>query len=109
MSRPRHPNRIHFAGTHGELHLPWPGALDRFIIYVFDLADLELVEQHHWCMGRHGRLCTHVGIPRTTLYLSRHLLGATREQRVWHDNGDCRDLRRKNLRVEMVDRRTPCP
>ena len=105
MSRPRFVNDIHVAEHHAELRVPWPGALDRHITYVFDVADLERVQQHHWYPGRHARLCTHVGVPRTTLYLSRHIVGADRTQRVRHINGDCMDLRRKNLCVETIDSR----
>lgn len=105
MSRPRHVNDIHIDGSHAELRVPWPGSLERVVPYQFDAEDVERVQQHHWYAGRGGRLCTHVGAPRTTLYLSRHIMGAGADERVQYVNGDCMDLRRKNLRVVPIDAR----
>ena len=106
MSRPRNKNDLWLVmgsvGTVGELIVD--GAY-----YLFDAEQVDRVQEHYWYAGRDGRLCTHVGVRRGTIYLSRHLTNATPGQRVMHLNGDVTDLRLQNLSVRTLDTPAPLP
>ena len=70
--------------------------------FYFDAVEATRVRQHHWYVGAKGRLTTHVGKARGTLYLSRFLTGALSDERVYHRDGNHHDLRSANLEVIMV-------
>jgi len=68
--------------------------------YAFDTVDLDRVLAHRWYPGAaDGRLVTHRGELRHTLYLSRYLVGAGPQQRVFYRDGDIFNLRSQNLFV----------
>jgi hypothetical protein len=100
MSRPRNRNDLWL--VHGPV-----GLIGELIVggteYVFDADRVDRVQEHYWYAGRDGRLCTHVGVRRGTIYLSRHLTNAVPGQRVMHLNGDVTDLRLQNLSVRPLD------
>lgn len=70
--------------------------------FYFDAVEATRVRQHHWYVGAKGRLTTHVGKARGTLYLSRFLAGALSDERVYFRNENHHDLRSGNLEVIMV-------
>lgn len=67
--------------------------------YMVDTADLPRLRQHHWYVGPMGRLSTHRGRSRDTLYASRFLACAERDQMVRHIDKDVHNLRLSNLEV----------
>jgi hypothetical protein len=79
----------------------WPA-----VVCQFDLADLEVVELHHWSVGKGGRPCCHCGTDRDTIYLARLLVGAVCGQRVAAINRDATDLRRANIKICKPDPKT---
>lgn len=106
MSRPRNDNNLWL--TRGPT-----GRVGKLVVndteYVFDAEQVDKVLAHYWYAGRNGRLCTHVGVRRGTIYLSRHLTNAVPGQRVMHINGDVTDLRLHNLSVRPLDTPAPLP
>lgn len=91
--RPRHINQLEVRCGKGALSAP-DGS-----VYTFDGTDLARIRMHHWYVGKGGRLCTHVGPKRSTVYLSRFLTSAQPGQRVEHIDGDVHNLCLNNLSV----------
>jgi len=79
----------------------WPA-----VVVQFDLDALEVVELHHWSVGKGGRPCCHYGPDRDTIYLARLLVGAVCGQRVAAINRDSTDLRRSNIKICKPDPKT---
>lgn len=100
MSRPRHVNAINLLRDYAMLVVNERS-------FVFDTYFLPHVQEHHWYIGRGGRLCTHVGSKRKTLYLARHITKARKNQRVSHIDGDVTNLRAENLCVKTLARKKP--
>ena len=75
----------------------------------FDAVEATRVRQHHWYVGAKGRLTTHVGKARSTVYLSRFLARALPDERVYFRNENHHDLRSANLEVIMVKKVVDTP
>jgi hypothetical protein len=110
IGRPRKINEITISIGHPELLLltiPTSQAgIAPSVVILFDVADLAIVESHHWSAGKAGRPVSHGGDDRDTIYLARLLAGATPSDRTSTINGDARDLRRENLRICTPDKKT---
>ena len=64
--------------------------------FLFDLADLPLIEHHTWHLGKRGYPATH--IRGKTVVLHRLLFPEADGMEIDHINGDKLDNRRANLR-----------
>ena len=64
--------------------------------FLFDLADLPLIERHTWHLGKRGYPATH--IRGKTVVLHRLLFTEADGMEIDHINGDKLDNRRANLR-----------
>ena len=108
--RPRLPNTITVAiGRPDVLLLTIPTSQARHApaaVIQFDIADLAVVELHHWSVGKGGRPCCHSLPQRDTIYLARLLVGAVAGQRTCAINRDATDMRRANIRICAPDKKT---
>jgi hypothetical protein len=65
--------------------------------FLFDLADLPLIQRHTWHLGKRGYPATHVRC--RTVVLHRLLFPEAGGMEIDHINGDKLDNRRANLRA----------
>lgn len=65
--------------------------------FLFDLADLPLIQRHTWHLGKRGYPATHIG--GKTVVLHRLLFPDMDGFEIDHINGDKLDNRRANLRT----------
>jgi hypothetical protein len=108
--RPRLPNVITIAiGRPDVLLLTIPTSQARYApaaVIQFDIGDLDIVERHHWSVGKGGRPCCHLLPTRDTIYLARLLVGALPGQRTCAINRDATDMRRANIKICKPDPKT---